>query len=62
MDDIIRRLKTTPKAKDADRVYIHGEKEYEEADRRSKEGIPLGPKVEADLKAIAQELGVGYDL
>jgi len=62
MDDIIRRLKTTPKAKGAERIYIHGEKEYEEADRRTREGIPLGPKVEADLKAIAQELGVEYDL
>jgi LDH2 family malate/lactate/ureidoglycolate dehydrogenase len=62
MDDIIRRLKATPKAEGADRIYIHGEKEYEEADRRGKEGIPLGSKVEADLKAIAQELGVEYNL
>jgi LDH2 family malate/lactate/ureidoglycolate dehydrogenase len=62
MDDIIRRLKNTPKAEGADRVYIHGEKEYEEAERRSKKGIPLGPKVEADLKAIAQELDIEYDL
>lgn len=62
MDDIIRRLKDTPKAEGADRIYIHGEKEYEEADRRAKEGIPLGPKVEADLRAIAQKFGVEYDL
>jgi L-2-hydroxycarboxylate dehydrogenase (NAD+) len=62
MDDIIRRLKATPKAKGADRIYIHGEKEYEEAERRTRDGIPLGPKVEADLKAIAEELGVEYGL
>ncbi len=62
MDDIIRRLKDTPKTEGADRIYIHGEKEYEEADRRAKEGIPLGPKVEADLRAIAQKFGVEYDL
>ena len=62
MDDIIRRLKTAPKAEGADRIYIHGEKEYEEADRRAKEGIPLGQKVEVDLKALAQELGIAYDL
>jgi len=61
MDDIIQRLKATSKAEDAERIYIHGEKEYEEAERRAK-GIPLGPKVEADLKAIAEELGVEYDL
>lgn len=62
MDDIIRRLKAAPRSKGADRIYIHGEKEYEEADRRVKEGIPLGPKVEADLKALTQELGIEYDL
>jgi L-2-hydroxycarboxylate dehydrogenase (NAD+) len=61
MDDIIRRLKNAPKAKGATRIYIHGEKEHEEAERRAA-GIPLGPKVEADLKALAQELGVEYDL
>jgi LDH2 family malate/lactate/ureidoglycolate dehydrogenase len=62
MDDIIRRLKETPKAEGTDRIYIHGEKEYEEAERRAQEGIPLGPKVEADLRSIAQELDVEYDL
>jgi LDH2 family malate/lactate/ureidoglycolate dehydrogenase len=62
MDDIIRQMKNTSKAKGAERVYIHGEKEYEEAERRAQAGIPLGPKVEADLKAIAEELGVAYDL
>lgn len=61
MDDIIQRLRTTPKVESADRIYIHGEKEYEVADRRT-DGIPLEPKVEADLKAIAQELGVEYNL
>jgi L-2-hydroxycarboxylate dehydrogenase (NAD+) len=61
MDDIIHRLKTAPKAKGATRIYIHGEKEHEEAERRAA-GISLGSKVEADLKALAQELGVEYDL
>ncbi len=62
MDDIIRRLKNSPKAEGAERIYIHGEKEYEEAERRAKKGIPLGSKVEADLKALAQELKVKYEL
>ena len=62
MDDIIGRLKATSKAEGASRIYIHGEKEYEMAERRAKEGIPLGPKVESDLKSIGQELGVAYDL
>jgi len=62
MDDLQRRLKDTPKAEGETRVYIHGEKEYEEAERRSREGIPLNPKVAVDLRAIGEELGVVYDL
>jgi len=62
MDDLQRRLKGTPKAEGEDRVYIHGEKEYEETERRTREGIPLHPKVAADLRALGDELGVMVDL
>jgi len=62
MDDLQRRLKNTPRAEGATRIYIHGEKEYEEAERRSRYGIPLNPKVAADLRAIGDELGIEYDL
>ncbi|TET53768.1 MAG: malate dehydrogenase, partial [Anaerolineales bacterium] len=62
MDDLQRRLKDTPKAEGETRIYIHGEKEYEEAERRTREGIPLNPKVAADLRAVGEELGVAYDL
>jgi L-2-hydroxycarboxylate dehydrogenase (NAD+) len=62
MDDLQQRLKNAPKAEDQDRIYVHGEKEYEETERRSREGIPLNPKVAADLEAIAGELGIAYDL
>ncbi|MGD2148563.1 MAG: Ldh family oxidoreductase [Anaerolineae bacterium] len=62
MDDLQRRLKNAPKAEGQDRIYVHGEKEYEEAERNAQTGIPLNPKVAADLKAIGDELGVEYDL
>ena len=62
MDDLQRRLKEAPKAEGQDRIYVHGEKEYEEAERRSRDGIPLNPKVVADLQDIAGELGIAYDL
>ncbi|MBA7483001.1 MAG: malate dehydrogenase [Dehalococcoidia bacterium] len=62
MDDLQQQIKNTPKAEGQDRVYIHGEKEYEKAELYTREGIPLNPKVAADLKAIAQEVGVDYDL
>ncbi len=62
MDDLQRRLKDAPKAEGQNRIYIHGEKEFEEAGRRAREGIPLSPKVAADLRAIAQELDIDYEL
>ncbi len=62
MDDLQHMLKNTPKAEGQDRIYIHGEKEYEKAELYTREGIPLNPRVAADLKAIAQETGVDYDL
>jgi L-2-hydroxycarboxylate dehydrogenase (NAD+) len=62
MDAFIRELKGGNLAEGASRIYIHGEKEFEEADRRSAQGIPLGAKVEAGLKQVAAELGIQYDL
>ena len=62
MDDIIRRLKGSAKAAGAERIYIHGEKEFEEEKRRRREGIPLHPKTVAAMQQIARELGVEYDL
>ena len=62
MDDLQGRLKEAPKAEGQSRIYVHGEKEFEAADRRAQEGIPLNPKVAQDLEAIARELDVAYVL
>jgi LDH2 family malate/lactate/ureidoglycolate dehydrogenase len=62
MDDIIRRLRESSKADGRERIYIHGEKEFEMADERRKHGIPLHPKVVEDLRTIAEETGVDYPL
>ena len=62
MDDAIRRLRATPTAVGQNRIYIHGEKEYEIEDDRKVNGVILHPKVEADLRAMAEEFGVEYDL
>ena len=62
MDDLQQRLKNAPKAEGQDRIYIHGEKEYEKAEHYSRDGIPISPKVVEDLKAIAEEMGVKLDL
>ncbi len=62
MDDLIRRLKRSPKAEGADRIFIHGEKEFEQAERRAAEGIPLDLSIVAEFRAISEELDVGYDM
>ena len=62
MDDMIRELKGGNLAQGAERIYVHGEKEFEEAGRRAEHGIPLETKVEASLKQIAGGLDVEYDL
>jgi L-2-hydroxycarboxylate dehydrogenase (NAD+) len=62
MDDIIRRLKGSAKAEGAERIYIHGEKEFEEEEHRRREGIPLHPKTVATMQQIAGELGMEYGL
>lgn len=58
MDDIIRMLRASAKAEGQERIFIHGEKEFEMAEQRMREGIPLHPKVVRDLRDIAEELGV----
>ena len=62
MDDLQQRLKNAPKAEGQNRIYIHGEKEYEKTEHYGRDGIPINPKVVEDLKAIAEEMDVKWDL
>lgn len=58
MDAWLRRLKDAPKAAGCRRIYVAGEKEFEEADRRRREGIPLPQTVFSDLRNLGLELGL----
>ncbi len=62
MDDLIRRLKAAPKAAGQGRIYIHGEKEFEAAAERQRNGILLDPAVVADLSGFAEEFNVPFRL
>ena len=62
MDDIVRGLRNSAKAEGQDRIFIHGEKEFETTEERRRLGIPLHPKVVADLRALGEELGVACPL
>ena len=62
MDEMIQTMKSSQKAKGQNRVYIHGEKEFEKSEEYKKNGVPLGEKVVDTLKQLGQESGVPYNL
>jgi LDH2 family malate/lactate/ureidoglycolate dehydrogenase len=62
MDVFIKRAKSSATARGQSRIFIHGEKEFETAEERKRDGIPLGPKVVASLREIASELELEFDL
>ncbi|WP_408999216.1 Ldh family oxidoreductase [Syntrophus buswellii] len=62
MDDLIDRLKESEKAEGQERIYIHGEKEYELYEKHKSSGVPLEEPVFDSLKAIALERGVPFEL
>jgi LDH2 family malate/lactate/ureidoglycolate dehydrogenase len=55
MDKFIDELKGSTKAQGENRIYIHGEKEFEMQDKREKEGCPLDAKTVESLTKISQE-------
>jgi LDH2 family malate/lactate/ureidoglycolate dehydrogenase len=62
MDEYIRSLKASPKIPGQDRIYIHGEKEFEKAEVAMKSGIPLLPEVVDSLKTAGKKIGIPFDL
>jgi L-2-hydroxycarboxylate dehydrogenase (NAD+) len=58
MDDLLQRLKNAPRAAGQERIYVAGEKEYEETERRKREGIPVPTPVLNDLFTLGHELGI----
>lgn len=57
MDDYIRIIKNSKKAKGKDRIYIAGEKEFEN-EERYKEEVPLYIKVVENLRSIGKSLDI----
>ena len=57
MDEYINILKNSEKAAGRDRIYIHGEKEFELYEQQ-KEVVPLYYKVVEELRMIGQELSI----
>lgn len=62
MDRLIQDLKSTTPIAGQERVYVAGEIEFETADERGEQGIPLHSSVLKGLRDVGAELGVAYDL
>lgn len=62
MDTLLNQLKDAPKAAGQDRIYIHGEKEFELAEQYVSQGVPLMGEVVKSLKQVGDEVGVPFDL
>lgn len=60
MEDLLCELRTSPRKEGQKRIYVHGEKEWLEKERRLKEGIFLPKVVEDDLSSIASDLGLSF--
>lgn len=58
MDNLISLLRGCPPAPGTDRVYVPGEIEHEIEIKRRQTGIPINPRLHAELNELAQELGV----
>lgn len=62
LDELFTQLKTADKADGQNRIYIHGEKEFELTEKYQKEGIPLLEEVVKSLKSAGETVGVPFDL
>jgi len=62
MDALIRQLKDSPKAAGQERIYIHGEKEFERTERSLRDGVPLLAEVVRGLVADGSAAGIPFDL
>jgi LDH2 family malate/lactate/ureidoglycolate dehydrogenase len=62
MDYLIGMMKNAPKAAGEERIYIHGEKEFEMAERYQRDGVPVMTEVVKMLAQAGEEIGVPWDL
>ncbi len=62
MDALMKQMKDAPKATGQDRIYIHGEKEFELAERNRAQGVPLMAEVVRQLQEAGQRLSIPFDL
>jgi len=62
LDSLFSQLKTAEKAVGQERIFIHGEKEFELTQKYQREGIPLLTEVVKSLQSAGSSVGISFDL
>lgn len=62
VDRLVRQVKSSERARGVERVYIAGEIEFLRKAERLRDGIPLSDVVREELRGLAAEAGVPFDL
>jgi len=62
LDQLISTVKDAPKAAGQERIFIHGEKEFELYERNMRDGVPLLVEVVKGLQEAGDQIGVPFDL
>jgi len=60
MSKFLQEIRDSKKADGHDRIYTHGEKEFELMAQRLNTQIPVNEKTLEEMKNIAGKLGVGF--
>jgi LDH2 family malate/lactate/ureidoglycolate dehydrogenase len=62
MDDMIEKLHKAPTVPGVDKILYPGERENLIAEERSRNGIPLHPKVIEELETMSRDLHLRMDI
>ncbi len=60
VDDLIVKIKNSPKGPGVDEIFLPGEIELRTRERRLKGGVPLSKEVVKDLTCLAKEMGAEF--
>ncbi|MFZ5632150.1 MAG: Ldh family oxidoreductase [Bacillota bacterium] len=58
LENMLQEIKATPKAEGVKEIFVPGERRFNTAQKRSREGIPVSGELLGDLNKLAKELGV----
>lgn len=61
LSTLLQEMRDSPKALGKDRIYTHGEKEFEMEAKLLTSGIPVNEKTLAELKQIGAHFGLSFD-